>query len=185
MFHFGNTLQEITPNWYQALLQPDKLTGLSYKFGESGSPGLIRYNTTLTDWLSAYNITGSLAALLYLMVTVLGVAILVRIVIRSQSLTHVTAVALLITFAITPYALYYDYPVLVLTLFHANHVTYRTSLLKLGQITLNGFVIVSMFLGMTISFRYWTTIAIALLMTFRYIAKRIDTNNLNPPTEND
>jgi len=175
----------ILPGWYRALLQPDKLTGLSYKFSESGALGMVRYNTTLMDWLTAYNITGTLATLIYLTVAALALAILGWTITRSQSLIHVAAMALLMNFAITPYALSYDYPALVLTLFHANHVSYQKSLLTFGQMALNGFVLFSLFIGTTISFRYWITIAIALVMIFRYIAERVDTNSAHDnPTEN-
>lgn len=161
----------LTPDWLQTLLTPEKLTGLSYKFNESGGLDLIRYNTTLKDWLAVYNVGGALAAVVYAAVAVLGLGILGWTVFRSASLAQVTATALLAAFAVTPYALYYDYPALTLTLFYANDVTLRKPALKWARFALNALVLFSLFVGTTISYRYWTTIAIAALMVFRYTAK--------------
>lgn len=164
----------ITPSWFQALLTPDKLTGLSYKFNESGVLDTIRYNTTLKDWLAVYNVTGITANGIYAFIIISGLTILGWTIFHSPTLVQVTSVALLVTYAITPYTLYYDYPALTLTIFHANDVTFRKPGLKWIKFALNLFVMASLFIGTTISFRYWTTIAVAILMVFKYTAKPFD-----------
>ncbi|MEW6242145.1 MAG: glycosyltransferase family 87 protein [Chloroflexota bacterium] len=164
----------LTPNWLQTLLTPDKLMGLSYKFDESGGLDLIRYNTTLKDWLAVYNVGGTLATVIYAAVAVSGLGILGWTVFRSTSLAQVTAIALLVAFAITPYALYYDYPALTLTLFHANDVALSKPALKWTRFALNALALFSLFVGTTISYRYWTTITIAAVMAFRYAAAKTD-----------
>lgn len=162
----------LTPDWLQTLLTPEKLTGLSYKFSESGGLDLIRYNTTLKDWLSVYNVTGIPSTIIYAFAAILGLTILGWTVFRSDSLVQTTALALVVTFAITPYALYYDYPALTLSLFYTNDVTLRRPALKWIKFALNALVLLSLFVGTTISYRYWTTIAIAALMLFQYAARR-------------
>lgn len=164
----------ITPNWFQALLSPDKLTGLSYKFDESGALDMIRYNTTLKDWLAVYKVMGNTATGIYAIVIISGLAILGWTIFRSPTLVQVVSVALLVTYAITPYALYYDYPALTLTIFHANDVTFRKPGLKWIKFALNLFILASLFIGTTISFRYWTTIAVAILMFFKYATQPLE-----------
>lgn len=164
-----------TPDWLSALLSPDKLTGLSYKFGESGEPDLIRYTTTLRDWLAIYHITPLARNILYALAAFAGLAFLTWTIFRSTSLAQVTAAAVLVTFAITPYALYYDCPILTLTLFHANDVPLHKPALKWIRIILNALILASLFIGTTISYRYWTTVALAALMAFRHAAMRFET----------
>ncbi len=164
----------ITPGWYLSLFQVDKLTGLFYKFGTSTSPGVARYNTTLLDWLAAYNISGTTAIILYILVILLCLAFLARSIRRSKSIIPMTAVALLVNFAIAPYTLSYDYPALAITLFHANDLSITRPSLKYGRVALNLLVMAGLFVGDTISYRYWIVIAIAVLMAFRYYISRVE-----------
>ncbi len=164
----------ITPGWYKALLQVDKLTGLFYKFDTASSTGVARYHTTLLDWLAAYQITGTIAVLIYVTVLLLGSAILILTIARSTSLIHMIAIALLVNFAVVPYTLSYDYPALAITLFHANNLDLSKSHLKHVRMVLNILVLSGLFVGNTISYRYWILIFITLLMIFKYIATRTE-----------
>jgi Glycosyltransferase family 87 len=164
----------ITPGWYKALLQVNKLTGLFYKFDTASSTGVARYNTTLMDWLAAYNINGTVAVLIYVVVILLGLAIFTLTIARTTSLIPMIAVALLVNFAIVPYILSYDYPALAITLFHANNLDLSKSYLKYVRMAINILVISGLFIGNKISYRYWIVIAISLLMIFKYIATRTE-----------
>lgn len=164
----------ITPGWYQSLFQVDKLTGLFYKFGTSSSPGVARYNTTLPDWLAAYNIIGTMAIILYILVILLGLVLLACSIRRSKSIIPMTAIALLINFSIVPYTLSYDYPALAITLFHANNLSITIPTLKYGRVALNFLVMAGLFVGDTISHRYWIVIAIAILMAYRCYILRVE-----------
>jgi len=161
----------VSPGWYLALLQPDKLTGLQFKFSESGS-AILRYRTTLMDFLSAYQISGDIAVTIYGLTIAGGLILLGMIILRSRSVIHVAAVSILINFLIVPYALYYDYPPLVLALFHANDRPFRKPIFFIVRWALNILVFASLFIGTTISYRYWITIFVAALFALRGLASQ-------------
>ena len=165
----------VSPGWYHALFEPDKLSGLSHTLNDSGGNNVLRFNTTLTDWLAAYDITGNLVVSLHVAVAIVGVIAVILIGLRSNSIIEVAAVSLLVEFAITPYALFYDYPSLVVTLFHVNALPLHKPLADWGRVVLNIFIMLSLFIGDTISFRYWIVIALALLLALTRIARKPDT----------
>src|SRR5574341_527535 len=164
----------ISPGWYSALTQPDKLNGLSYTLGSLGTIGLMRLNTTLLYWLAAYNVNGGVANAIYVAVIISGLIVMVLAIHRSDSIVKMTAVILLVNYAITPYALFYDYPPLVLPLFYANTIPLRRPLSIWGRTVLNGFVILNLFIGNTIPFRYWMVIALMLLLASSYFMLRAE-----------
>jgi len=159
----------LSPGWYLALLQPDKLIGLSYTLDSSGSVEIVRYNTTLLDWLSAYGMNGTASNMIYSAVILMGIFAAAWVVRKSESIVEVAAVIILVNFAVIPYALFYDYPALVITLFFVNtlFVSTKPSLIWAGRI-MNGFVLLNLFVGATISFRYWMVIVLALFVLLGY-----------------
>lgn len=154
----------VSPNWYLALMQPDNVTGLSHTLDSSGGVEITRYNTTLLDFLSAYNITGSAANIIYALVIILGMLAAALTLYYSTSILQVAALILLVNFAVIPYALFYDYPALVLTLFYANFSLLQKSSLTWMRNTANTLVLLGLFVGNTISFRYWIVIILTLFM---------------------
>ena len=151
-----------SPNWYLALLQPDKLIGLSHTLDSSGGIEIARYNTTLLDFLAAYSITGTAAGVIYAITIVLGAIAAALALYYSTTALQVAALFLLVNFAVIPYALFYDYPALVLTLFYANSSMLQKRSLTWIRNAANILVGMSLFVGNTISFRYWIVIIIAL-----------------------
>jgi hypothetical protein len=109
----------LTPGWYQPFLQPNFGRGLTGIQSGTGQITSVRINTTLLDWLKWLSVPGTLRYAIYLVVVLIGLWILWRSIRTSQSILEVAAVALLVTFAITPYALQYDFPPLVFVLFWA------------------------------------------------------------------
>jgi hypothetical protein len=154
----------ISPNWYLALLQPDKVIGLSHTLDSSGGIEITRYNTTLLDFLAAYNITGNAVNVIYTIIIVLGITVVAMALFYSKTILQVAAITLLVNFAVIPYALFYDYPVLVITLFFANLLLLQRSSLTWVRGTANLLVVMSLFIGNTISYRYWIVIILALFM---------------------
>ncbi len=169
----------VSPGWYNALIQPDKLSGLSYRLGDSGTIGLLRLNTTLMYWLAAYGVNSSIAHVMYVALIILGLTAMAVAIYRADSIVEMTAVTLLVNFAVTPYALFYDYPPLVLSLFYANTVPLYRPLSVWGRTALNGFSILNLFIGNTISFRYWMVIALALLLAFSYAARAAEAAHMD------
>lgn len=148
----------VSPGWYLALLQPDKLTGLSYTLNETGEVQVQRYTSTFMDWLAAYNVTGGAANVLYALAIMIGFASIGRIAYRTNSPLHLTAYALLINFALIPYALFYDYASLTLSLFFINAALAKQPALIWLQRTMNILIAASLFVGGNISQRYWIVV---------------------------
>lgn len=158
----------ISPDWYLELLQPDKVTGLSYTLSESGAVQILRYTTTLLDWLSAYGVVGNTAYAIYAIAALAGVLITVQAIYKAQSITQLMAVVILVNFALVPYTLFYDYPALVLTLFLVNAELSESPKMVWIQGLMNGLVLFSLFVGDNIAYRYWIVV---LLLFFAGICK--------------
>jgi hypothetical protein len=175
----------ISPNWYSALLQPDKLTGLSFTLDPEGATDVGRFNTTFRDWLREYGLAGNPASMLEALAIILGLLVAIRVVFKATSIVDLTAVLLLINFAIVPYALFYDYPSLVLTFFHINAVPLQRPWFIWTRYALNALAILSLSFGDNISYRYWLVIFLLILLVFTYMAHNTETlqTKLNPAGE--
>lgn len=109
----------VTPTWYQPFLEPGFGRAL---FRVINGPGQImgaRINTTLSDWLAMFQLPAGIIQMVSVAAVITGLTILIIITWKSDSLLQVTAASLLTGFAITPYALQYDYPSLTLVFFLA------------------------------------------------------------------
>lgn len=170
----------VSPGWYLALLQPDKITGLSYTLNEAGEVQILRYTTTLLDWLAVYGIKGSLAYVIYAVMALGGIVFIARSLNRTRSIVHLTAFSLLVNFALIPYALFYDYPPLALTLFFINDWIAATPSLKWVQRLMNGSVFASLFIGDNISYRYWVVvILISSAVASHFFSKTAAPSDMN------
>jgi len=150
----------VSPGWYLELLQPDKVTGLSYTLSESGFVQVQRYTTTMLNWLSAYGIIGITAYAIYAIAALAGLLVAVQAIYKARSITQLMAVVILVNFALVPYALFYDYPSLVLTLFLINAELSTNPKMIWIQGLMNGLVLSSLFVGDNITYRYWIVVVI-------------------------
>ena len=107
----------LTPEWYQPIFQPNFGQGLTETLDGPDQVTGVRLNTTLLDWLKFFLVPGDVRNVIYATVIIIGLSILLKTVWRSKSIMQTAAAALLIAFAITPYALQYDYPPLAIVLF--------------------------------------------------------------------
>lgn len=80
------------------------------------------------------------------------------------------AVVILVNFALVPYALFYDYPSLVLTLFLVNAELSKRPTLVWIQRLMNGLILCSLFIGNNITYRYWI---VGFLLFFAGISKLV------------
>lgn len=152
----------VSPGWYLALLQPDKLTGLSYTLNEAGEVQIARYTTTLLDWLRSYGITDTPAYVVYAFVVLVGLLASGWLARREQSVVRVLAYLFLINFAFIPYALFYDYVCMTLTLFFINFELAKIPPLIWAQRLMNGLIVASLFVGADISHRYWIVVILSV-----------------------
>lgn len=159
----------ISPGWYLELLQPDKLTGLSYTLSETGAVQIVRYTTTLLDWLSTYGIQGSAAYAIYAVAAVTGILTTIQALYKTQSIIYLMGQVILVNFALVPYSLFYDYPSLVLTLFLINAELSGRSRLVWMQWLMNGLILTSLFVGDNITHRYWIVVIFVFILVLRKI----------------
>ncbi len=109
----------LTPNWYQPIIQPNFGQGLTEVLDGPNKTTGIRLNTTMMDWLKMFQVPEGIRNLLYGLAIVVGLIVIARALWNSKSFLEITVLSLLINFAITPYALQYDFPPLVICLFWA------------------------------------------------------------------
>jgi hypothetical protein len=114
-----------TPDWYQPLFRPDFGNGLANVLNGPGQIEAIRVNTTLIDFLKMTHINTTMITIIYIIAILTGALTLVITLYRSQSILEVTAISLLAGFALTPYALQYDYPPLAFVLLWTLAVCFR------------------------------------------------------------
>lgn len=164
----------VSPGWYLALLQPDKLTGLDYTLNEAGEVQVIRYSTTLFDWLAAYEVNGLAAYGIYMVAALIGFAFLIWLVRRANNSVDLSALVVLVNFALVPYALFYDYSLLTLTLFWVNfRFSLNPSLIWL-QRGMNILLFASLLIGNNISYRYWMVVILVAAIALGKLTVRLD-----------
>jgi hypothetical protein len=170
----------ISPGWYLELLLPDKIIGLSYTLSESGVAQVTRYTTTLMDWLATYRIVGVAAYTIYVVAVFRGMLFTIKAIYNSCSVVRLMALALLVNFALTPYALFYDYSPLVLTLFFVNFEFAEEPSLVWVQRAGNILVVSSLIVGNNIAYRYWIVVVLvcSLMIKNLYVAYKNITPNL-------
>jgi hypothetical protein len=157
----------ISPGWYLELLRPDKISGLSYTLSETGATQIIRYKTTLKDWLAVYGIIGTMANAIYSIVIITGIIFTVQAIYESRSIVKLTAFLFLVNFALLPYALFYDYPSLIFTLFFINFELAEKPSLIWIQRAMNILVFLSLFIGNSIAYRYWIVVVLMVTMIIK------------------
>lgn len=170
----------LSPQWYLALFQPDKIIGLSYTLNEAGEVQTLRYITTLLDWLKTYGVSGNTANVIYAIAAVLGLLIIVRAIYGEKSILRLAAIVLLVNFALIPYALFYDYSALALTLFFINSELSSEQRLVWVQRGMNILLLFSLFVGNNITYRYWVVVIISMSFFIKniYIAGKYKTARL-------
>ncbi|GAB4547112.1 MAG: hypothetical protein Fur002_22790 [Anaerolineales bacterium] len=155
----------LDPKFYLPLLAPDKIQGLSYTLDSSGGLEVKRYTATLSDFLRVYGIEGGAATAIYALVVSLGIAAAALGMYSSATLVEWTAIAIAINFAVIPYALFYDYPALVIPLFYGNDLLLKQKGLRYAA---NALLVVSLFIGRIIPYRYWMVVILSALLTVGY-----------------
>ena len=108
-----------TPDWYQPLFKPGIGNGLANELNGPGQIVAIRINTTLTDFLKMSHLNATIIALIYIVAFLIGILVLAFTLFHFQSILEIIAISLLVGYALTPYALQYDYPPLTFVLLWA------------------------------------------------------------------
>lgn len=153
----------LTPDWYQPILQPNFGQGLTEVLDGPGRTTGIRLNTTLMDWLKMFQIPEGMRAVLYALAILIALWVSFRTILKSNSFIEVTVTALLVNFAVTPYALQYDFPPMTITLFWGLALAVRAGSSKI-PVLLVAMIASVLFWEKPISDGYWIVIGLCLLV---------------------
>lgn len=105
------------PGWWRALTSPTYARGLAYKLDGPDAIVARRINTTFFDWAAWLGASEAVATAGYVVLFALVTGVLLYAVRQGAGLHHVTAVGLVGSALLAPYALQYDYAPLVFVLF--------------------------------------------------------------------
>jgi hypothetical protein len=130
-----------------------------------------RLNTTLLDLLKWYSVPKAVRSVIYALVILTGSWIIGRVIWKSKSLLEVTIAALLVSFAITPYALQYDFPPLAIVLFWALAISGQQ---KAGWIPaiMIAFITSVLIWERPISDGYWIVIGLSVLTVWLFMRSK-------------
>lgn len=162
----------LTPGWYEPFFQPNFGQGLTDVLDGPNQVTGTRLNTTLLDWLKWFSVPLIVRNLIYATAVFYGLWILAQQIWRSKSIQEVAVTALLVSFAITPYALQYDFPPLAIVMSAA---LAGSDPLRSKWIPgcLLAFIASVLLWEHPISDGYWIVIGLCLLTVWSFQARRM------------
>jgi alpha-1,2-mannosyltransferase len=164
---FATTLA--TPYWFHPLLQPGFDRGLSDVLDGPNRVVADRVNSTLIGWLTGLRLARNLCILISILAAIFGGSFLVHVILRSTSLMKVVIVSLLVSFAVTPYALQYDYPLLSLPLLWAMALYTRSPQGTRGGVIITVLIASTLVWERPISDGYWIVLGLVVLTFWSYL----------------
>ena len=153
----------VTPDWYKPFFESGFGRGLTVVMDGPGKIVGTRINTTFLDWMANMGVPATPRMIFYGIFACIAIVLFFIIVLRSQSLLEVISLSLLISCAITPYALQYDYPPLVVTLFWALSLPQSNRAARINAL-LAAFVFFVSVWQPSIAFRYWVVVGLIALV---------------------
>jgi hypothetical protein len=162
----------LTPNWYQPFFEPGFGRGLTQVTDGPEKITGVRINSTFLDWTAEMGVPATARFVLYGIFVCVAIILFFRVVLYSQSLLEVASLSTLIFCAVTPYALQYDYPPLVITLFWALSLPLSTWAAR-GNGMFVAFISIINVWQSSMPFRYWMIVGlIALVVNTLYHSPR-------------
>jgi hypothetical protein len=155
------TTTVLTPGWYEPFFRSNFGQGLTQVLDGPNKVTGTRLNTTLLDWLRWFSVPKMVRSGIYGIVSVIAILILGITVLKPTSILEVSTISLLITYVVTPYALQYDFPPLVIVLFWA--LAGLSSSMRLISIVIVAFAASVLIWEHPISDGYWIVIALSVL----------------------
>jgi glycosyl transferase family 87 len=163
----------LTPEWYQPFFQPNFRQGLTQVLDGPNKVTAARINTTLLDWLQWLSLPKMARYLIYSAVLLAGLWVVGVRAWRSKSILEVAAVSVLVSFAVTPYALQYDFPPLAVVLYWALAAS-AYAMPKLIPILIVLFIASVLIWERPISDGYWIVIGLSVLAAWSSRAATVD-----------
>lgn len=150
-----------TPQPWQPFVQPGFGSGLRQALDGPGQVVAARINTTLFDWLTVlFHVPSFLAALTHILAAAAALLAWVCQARFWKSPLQALNLGILLSFLVTPYALQYDYPLLVLPFWTALAALPRRNF---GALGLMFFVFSVSLWQQNIAWGYWMALGTALL----------------------
>lgn len=163
----------LTPDWYQPFFRPNFGQGLTKVLDGPNQVTGTRLNTTLLDWLKWFSVPPVIRNWIYGIAAFAGLWILALRVWKSSSILNVMTTALLVSFAITPYALQYDFPPLAIVMYAALAAS-RPTRSKWIPALLVALIAGVLIWERPISDGYWIVIGLCLLSAWAsYMANQV------------
>ncbi len=163
----------ITPNWYKPFAEKGFGQGLTVVLDGPNKVVALRINTTLLDWLKTLGVAHQLQVFIYAAAVIAGIIVFLAAIWHSQSILQVVSLSLLISYALTPYAMQYDNPALIIVVFWALS-TCSLSPRSMGiGILLAGFIFSVIFWQQNISWAYWIVVGSVALAVWALLSKKL------------
>jgi hypothetical protein len=153
----------ITSNWYDPLFKEGFGAGLTSVLDGPDQVVAYRINSTFPDWLGTVGLAKEIRYASYGGFLILGLSWFAVAVWKSDSILHAASVSLLVSFALTPYALQYDYPPLVIPFFWSLRESFATAAGRRTALVLAGFILSVIFWQQNISWAYWMVVGLVVL----------------------
>jgi hypothetical protein len=161
----------ITPDWYQPIFKAGFGQGLTAVLDGPDNVVAWRINTTLMDWLRTFGIGAQLRLPIYGLAILVGAIVLFRTVWSSISPLEVLSVSLLVSYGLTPYAMQYDNPSLIIVLFWALAICSASPQgLRVGLL-LAGFIFSVIFWQQNVSWGFWMVAGTSVLVGWAWVVK--------------
>ena len=153
----------ITPDWFEPFFASGFWQGLTSALDGPDQVVAVRINTTVFDWLAIFGVEGFLRGAIYGLLAITGFVILAWTVYRVESPLELMGISLLVSFALTPYALQYDYTPLVLVLFWALSLCVSSPTSRRVGLLLAMFVFSVSVWQQNIAWGFWIVVGLAAL----------------------
>lgn len=153
----------ITPDWYQPFFKDGFGVGLTSVLDGPDRVVAYRINSTFPDWLTTFGVPRQIRYAFYNVILIVGFILFTVMVWKSDSLLRAVSISVLASLALTPYALQYDYPPLVIPFFWALWQSISTTGERKFAFFLAGFVLSVIFWQQNISWAYWMVVGSILL----------------------
>lgn len=165
----------LTPGWYQPFFQSNFGQGLTEVLDGPNKVTGIRLNTTLPDFLKWFGIQRLVSNIIYAAVMLMSAWVLISNIWKTKSILNMAVVSILVSFVVTPYALQYDFPPLIIVLFWAISAA-GAARPKWIPFLLVAFIASVLVWERPISDGYWIVIGLGILTAWAW--KFADGNNL-------
>jgi hypothetical protein len=159
----------LTPDWFQPFFEPGFGNGLSLALDGPNRIVAHRLNTTVLDWLATFGLSHSAIPYIYGILVVIGFIALFLVIWKSDSLLLCVTAALLVSYGLTPYALQYDYPPLIIVLFWVSSLKLESAAHMATSALLVIFIFSVNIWQQDISWGYWIVVGLLALTTWVFL----------------